>query len=264
MLSISALIEFLLNLLRSDEARAEFENDPQGTLAKYGLDGVTAQDVRDATTVLGDQDGVSCHSGGGNSGGGSSAGGGSKTYHHQGNDPVKEIHHVTKTYSADETVSVKNSYNSFSYKEYNSYNEFNLNYTDNSVKVVNIDDRDTVIVGENVTVTDSFNGDSSANIVKDSFNSHEETYVVDSFNSVGDVTAVNGDQNNINDSFNSVGDVTAVNGDQITHSDTYVENSFNSHAEGDTYGGEGSYTEHNGTTAAENAAAEATEPVPVT
>ena len=41
-----ALIEFILSLLRDPEAAAEFEQDPEGTLAANGLSDVCADDVR--------------------------------------------------------------------------------------------------------------------------------------------------------------------------------------------------------------------------
>ncbi|WP_125131226.1 IniB N-terminal domain-containing protein [Microbacterium sp. 10M-3C3] len=40
-----ALIEFILSLLRDPEAAAEFEADPEGTLAQRGLSGMSASDV---------------------------------------------------------------------------------------------------------------------------------------------------------------------------------------------------------------------------
>lgn len=198
MLSISALIDFLLDLLRDDDAMAEFERDPDAALAAAGLSGVTADDVRDAATALGDHDGVSCdpdHDGGN---GGYSGG------HH--GDHVAAIHHVTKKYHAEESVVVKN--------HYNTYNDYDVSYVDQSTSVVNIDDRDTVIHGEDVQIYDSFNGNSGATLVNDSFNSDDDTVVVveDSYNEVtNDVTAIN-ESIIVSDSFNEVeNDVVAIN-----------------------------------------------------
>lgn len=208
MLSISALIDFLMDLLRSDEAMAEFEADPHAALAAAGLEGVSAQDVRDAATVIADQDGVRCGSNDDDDDHGPSRSShhgdddGSRSHHDDGDDPVREIHHVTNTYEVDDDVTVEDSFNS--------YNEYNVSYVDNSTNVVNIDDRDTLIVGEEVNVEGSFNGDSSANLAQDSFNSDDDTLVEDSFNET-DVTAINDESTTVNDSFNEVeNDVIAI------------------------------------------------------
>lgn len=47
-----ALIEFILSLLRDPAAAAEFENDPDGTLARNGLTGVCAADVQAVRPVV--------------------------------------------------------------------------------------------------------------------------------------------------------------------------------------------------------------------
>ena len=65
MLSLSSLIEFLLDLLRDEATQAEFARDPQAMLAAHGLAGVTAQDIRDAQPMLADVDGVQCVAGDG-------------------------------------------------------------------------------------------------------------------------------------------------------------------------------------------------------
>lgn len=57
--SLSSLIDFLLGLLRDEEAQEEFARDPQGVLARHDLGGVTAQDIHDVTPMLADCDGVS-------------------------------------------------------------------------------------------------------------------------------------------------------------------------------------------------------------
>lgn len=237
MLSISALIDFLLNLLRDDDARAEFEQDPQAALAQAGLAGVSARDVRDAATILGDSDGISCRSYDRDDDRGSRSDDrddhgsrshdrddhGSRSHHHD-DDPVTAIHHVTKHYHADEGATVKHSFNT--------YNEYNVSYVDNSTNAVNIDDRDTVIVGEDVNVTDSFNGDSGATIIQDSGNSDDDTVVVieDSFDTVhNDVTAID-DSVIVDDSFNRTdieNDVVAI--DEGSNN-TVVQDSANEEA----------------------------------
>ena len=57
-----ALIEFILSLLRDPAAAAEFENDPDGTLARNGLTGVCAADVQAVRPVVIDHPQVSVRS----------------------------------------------------------------------------------------------------------------------------------------------------------------------------------------------------------
>jgi hypothetical protein len=56
--SMQDVIDFLLDLLRDEELQAEFEQNPEGVLEDRGLEGVTAQDVRDARLALADQGGA--------------------------------------------------------------------------------------------------------------------------------------------------------------------------------------------------------------
>ena len=65
MLAFSEIIDFLLNLMRDESARAEFEQDPQGTLARAGLEGVTGQDISDARLQLADSGAVAASADGG-------------------------------------------------------------------------------------------------------------------------------------------------------------------------------------------------------
>ena len=58
MLAFSEIIDFLLTLMRDESARAEFEQDPQGTLTRAGLEGVTGQDIADARLLLADSGAV--------------------------------------------------------------------------------------------------------------------------------------------------------------------------------------------------------------
>ena len=59
MVAFSDIIDFLLNLLSDETARAEFDQDPQGSLEQAGLEGVTAADIRDARLQLADSGAVS-------------------------------------------------------------------------------------------------------------------------------------------------------------------------------------------------------------
>lgn len=58
-----SLLEFVLELVDDDSAgmalRAQFERDPHGTLAEYGLSGLTAEDVHDALVLVEDNHTVS-------------------------------------------------------------------------------------------------------------------------------------------------------------------------------------------------------------
>ena len=146
MLSLSSLIEFLLDMLRDEATQAEFARDPSGTLAARGLADVTAEDIRDVQPMLEDVGGVhrvvhdpaehhspvthALHGGGAHAASGS-------------HDVVREIHHVTRelTVARPEVTQVTHEY-----KTYNSFTEFS---TDNSVHA---EDGSTVI-------QDSFNQD---------------------------------------------------------------------------------------------------------
>ncbi len=127
MLSLSSLIEFLLDMLRDEATQAEFARDPSATLAARGLAGVTAQDIRDVQPMLADVDGVQCDAGDGPGEHGGRLHGGSG-HHGSGahHDAVREIHHVTREYTVTrpEVTNVTQEYT------YNSYTEFS---TDNSV-----------------------------------------------------------------------------------------------------------------------------------
>ena len=58
MVAFSDIIDFLLRLLSDETARADFEKDPQASLGKAGLEGVSGQDVRDARLQLADSGAV--------------------------------------------------------------------------------------------------------------------------------------------------------------------------------------------------------------
>jgi len=128
MQSVSALIEFLMNLLRDEKAQADFEQHPQATLAAHGLGNVNGQDVRDARLIMAD-DGAVHHR---NSGG--------RSHHHarsEHDDPVREIRHTTEQYEAS---------------EHGGYHHNTIGDVNQTFTFVNVDDRDTAVV-------DSFNSD---------------------------------------------------------------------------------------------------------
>lgn len=205
MLSLSSLIEFLLDMLRDEATKAEFERDPSGTLAARGLSGVTAQDVRDVEPILADVGGVErvAHDGGhaqvrvAHDGGNAHV----RTAYDGGrpggeaHDVVREVHHMTTQYVARPQVTEVTQ----EYKTYNSYSEFHS--TDNSVHA---EDGGTVTI-----IRDSFNQDNDGvdnkggtidgstvggGNVAGSGNTTEQTAITDSFNET--------EQTEVEDSFN--------------------------------------------------------------
>ena len=56
--AVSSLIEFLLALLGDEELQADFQADPEGTLAKYGLDSTCGADIQDVQPMVADHVGV--------------------------------------------------------------------------------------------------------------------------------------------------------------------------------------------------------------
>ena len=128
MQSVSALIEFLMNLLRDEKAQAEFEQHPQATLATHGLGNVSGQDIRDARLIMADDGAVHHRHGGG------------RSHHHarsEHDDPVREIRHTTAQYEAS---------------EHGGYHHNTIGDVNQTFTFVNVDDRDTAVV-------DSFNSD---------------------------------------------------------------------------------------------------------
>ena len=187
MLAFSEIIDFLLGLLRDPDARAAFEQDPQGTLQDAGLDGVTGQDVRDARLLMAD-DGSARAS---DDGSGSSYPG--------GRDAVQEINYTTQHYHADENVQVDDR------------GGFDLSFVDNSTTLVTIDDRDTILV------QDSFNTDNSSTdvtVIDDSFNG--------SFNEDNDVVAIQDNDTITEDNDVTIGDVDIQDNDTITEDNDVV------------------------------------------
>jgi hypothetical protein len=180
-LSVSSLIEFLMNLLRDEAAQAEFERDPQGMLARHGLDGMCGQDVRDVQPMLADHAAVHVKHDGGYA----------PSPHHD-DDPVQEISRITQHYEV-KNVSVHES------------NEYSVTYVDDRDTTVTVDD---VIIadGDVTTIEDSFNQDNDVTTIEDSFNQDNDG--VDNKGGTIEDSAVAGED--IEDSLNSDDD-TIVN-----------------------------------------------------
>ncbi|HWM04040.1 MAG TPA: IniB N-terminal domain-containing protein [Actinophytocola sp.] len=127
MTSMSALIDFLMSLMRDEQTKMDFERNPEGRLKDEGLDGVTAQDVRDARLVMADEGSAHPRSG--------------YSSDDDSNDPVQAIRHTTTTYEVDRSQHVHAD-------------------VDQQFNILSIDDRDT-------TVIDSFNSEDTVTAIQD-------------------------------------------------------------------------------------------------
>ena len=130
-------------LLADENLEADFRADPEGALARYGLDSTCGEDIRDAGPMVADQVGV--HAVGGH------------PHFAGGDDPVAEISVLTRHY--DVTVEPTT-------------NEYNYYYVDDRDLVITVDDRDTIDIHAegDLTITDSFNEDNDITVIEDSFN----------------------------------------------------------------------------------------------
>jgi hypothetical protein len=211
-LSVSSLIEFLLGLLRSESAQAEFVADPEGTLARHGLDGLCGQDVRDVAPMLADHAAV--HATGSDSHPVSHSSGG----HDGQDDPVREIKHITEHYEVNNVVVHES-------------DEYNFTYVDDRDTIVNVDDRDTTTIQADgdVTIKDSFNSDNDVTVIQDSFNQDNDG--VDNKGGTIDDSAVAGDD--VDDSFNS-DDTTIVDSFTEDHNETTLDTPEHDTPEHDT------------------------------
>ena len=184
MLAFSDIIDFLLRLMSDEEAQAQFDQDPQGTLQQAGLEGVTADDIRDGRLQLADSGAVSATDDG------------ARSSHPDGDDPVGEIGYTTSHYSAAHADS-----------------------GGDHTTLLTIDDRDTVffqsISDDDVTVTDnsvqisdSFNQDNSDDdqvAIQDNSDNDVTINADDSFNTSDDDVQVA-----IQDNDSGGGDETTV------------------------------------------------------
>jgi len=205
MLIISSLIEFLLHLLRDEDAKAEFVADPHGVLARHGLDHLSAQDVHDVAPLVADHGSVHVKH---------------ASQHHapyHGDDPVRAISHLTQRYEVT-NVTVDES------------REYNITYVDDRDtviqvddrdKIVNLDDRDTTSIHADgdVNIADSFNQDTDINMIEDSFNQDNDG--VDNKGGKIDHSAVAGDD--IDHSFTSDDDTTVTDSYKVDNSISDVD-----------------------------------------
>jgi hypothetical protein len=184
-LAFSDIIDFLLGLLRDDAARAQFERDPQKALADAGMQGVSAQDIRDARLQLADSGAVCAVDDGTHS-----------SYPH-GHDPVREIGYTTAHYAAaDDTADHDPAGDDARSADPVAQNNTFLTIDDrDTLFFQSISDDDITVTDNSVSVTDSFNQDNStvtAIQANGSFNSDDDTTIdaQNSFNSDDDVVAI--------------------------------------------------------------------------
>lgn len=183
MVSASSLMDFLMNLLSDPDAKAEFENDPEGVLARNGLNQVCGQDVRDIGPLLADASGVS--------------GTGRHGLHPGGDDPVAGIKYLTRHYTVEKDVT---------------NNHYDINY---------VDDRDTANIHADgdLTIEDSFNQDNDFTVIEDSFNQDNDG--VDNKGGTIDDSVVAGDD--VTESGNSDDDVDVSNSHNTVTEETRID-----------------------------------------
>ncbi|MGH8571024.1 MAG: IniB N-terminal domain-containing protein, partial [Gammaproteobacteria bacterium] len=201
MLSVSSLIEFLMNLLRDEAAAAEFDHDPHAMLARHGLDGLSGQDVRDAAPMVADHQGVRVKDD-------------DSLTPTPDDDPIGEISHLKAHYELDPTSQVDDS------------DEYHLTYVDDRDTLITVDDRDTTTITADgdVTITDSFNQDNDVTVIEDSFNQDNDG--VDNKDGTINDSALAGED--IDDSLNSDDDTTATDSHNTnTNTNTNTNNTNN-------------------------------------
>ena len=226
MLSLSSLIEFLLDLMRNPTTQNDYARDPQGTLAARGLSSVTPQDVHDVQPLLADQPGVSASVGGahaapaplahhsyGHSYGHPYAGGhGSYAVHYGSHDPATAIQHVTNAYEVDHSTVVRNV--TQEYKQYATYKSY---VTDNSV-----------------------HADHGGSVVQDSFNQDNDG--VDLKGATVDDSVLAG--HDANGSGNHVDPTTTQGSNDDDHSTGVIDSHDDTSSENDTNVGDDHGTHH--------------------
>jgi hypothetical protein len=214
-LALSEIMDFLLALMRDENARAAFEQDPQGTLARAGLEGVTAQDVSDARLLLADSGTVRSEDSDSGYHGGAATG--------DSADPVQQISYTTQHYHVEQSASSDGG-----------GAQPDPGFSPNSTQQLSIDDRDSFFF-------QTFSSDDDVTVIDDSFNTIDNSstdvaltnieatnsFNEGSFTTDDDVVAIDADN-----SFNSSDDdvVTAIQDNDTVNQDTDVlvaENSFN-------------------------------------
>jgi hypothetical protein len=136
---LSSLIDFLMNLLKDDDAKKAFDENPDFELKKAGLNGVTGQDVRDARLIMADSGGVRAR--------------GEERSSSHDDDPIREIHHTTREYVVEKPVTNIEQNISIDDRDVTIIDDSFNSDDDTEVNSVAIQDNDTNVV----QVKDSFN-----------------------------------------------------------------------------------------------------------
>jgi hypothetical protein len=138
MASIAEVIDFLMSLMRDDDARKQFERDPDATLTDRGLENVTGQDVRDARLMMADEGMVSPR--------------GTRPERSQPDrDAVREIQHTSSNFQVGDVTTTVITINDNDTVVVDSFNTDVTAIQDNDttdVDVINIEDDDGVEQGE--------------------------------------------------------------------------------------------------------------------
>ena len=238
MLSLSSLIEFLLDMMRDPATQNDFARNPTAALAARGLSNVTAQDVHDVQPMLADHTGVSASASGAHAlhaapayAHASGHPSGSYAAHHAvAHDPLPAIHHVTNAYQVDHTTVVRNV--TQEYKQYATYKTY---LSDHSIHAEN----------GGIVIQDSFNQDNDGIDLK---GAHVDSSVLaggDANDSGNEVTSTTTEGSNNDDHSTTVTDghdhVTA---DDHTHVDDTHHDAPDTHVSSDSSDPNGSYGAH--------------------
>lgn len=132
MASIAEVIDYLMHLMQDDNARREFDRDPDAALADRGLADVTGQDVRDARLMMADSGAVAPRHDRPNHGG-------------SGGDPVREIHDTTTNFMVGDVTTTVISVQDNDILAFDSFNNEVTAIQDNDttdVDVISIVDND--------------------------------------------------------------------------------------------------------------------------
>jgi hypothetical protein len=146
-MDLDRVIDFLMDLMRDDQKRSDFDSDPGKTLSDCGLGGITTHDVDDAEMVMRDS-GLAHPRGEGSTSGG----------HH---NPVDAIRHVSTSYVVDRSVHVGAIHEEF------------------TVVDIDVDDRD-------VDIKDAYNGDTHVVAIQDNDTHNTDVDVVNVDHSFND------------------------------------------------------------------------------
>lgn len=218
MLSLSSLIEFLLDMMRDPATQNDFARDPNAALAARGLSGVTAEDIRDVQPLLADHTGVSESTGGAHAG---RPAGVDHAYAHSSghgsyaapaaapHESLPAIQHVTNAYEVDRSMVVRNV--TQEYKQYATYKTY---LSDHSIHAEN----------GGTVIQDSFNQDNDGIDLKGADVDHSVIAGHDANESGNDVTSTTTEGSNNDD--HSTSTVTGSHSSSADHGHTIDDRSL--------------------------------------